>query len=232
MLRPVKGLRVAAPDDCRARVDEGADGDAAVVVAAGDGELAWGEAVDGGGRCGLLIDTPGPPNRSPGVPQAEPIREAHILSSCTAPAGTPSANWRSCSRRPAPPSIAVVCAGGRAAPSRHGRSADRDGQAAGRDQPGPRVEAGLPTRLPPERRMVFRTSGTWPRTGSSKLLPGRQRRVAGAPEIVERAPGALPCATRRGDRSGPRRGTRTPLPAGVHHRPRPRRGVLAVAAHP
>jgi hypothetical protein len=42
-----KRSHLAAPDDCRACVDKGADGEAAVVVAAGDGELAWGEAVDG-----------------------------------------------------------------------------------------------------------------------------------------------------------------------------------------
>ena len=98
----------------------------------------------------------------------------------------------------------------------------------------PDPESRLPylLRLPLAGGMVFRTSGTWPRTKALYCYPvavdewpdDAGDRRAGAAALL-RAP-------RRGDRPGPRPGPGEPLPAGVHHRPRPRRGVLAVPAHP
>ena len=87
-------------------------------------------------------------------------------------------------------------------------------------------------RLPLGDGMVFRTSGTWPRTKALYCYPASPEEWPAEPEIVERV--ALRSCVRRGaaidlilDRS---RENRSQI--GLHHRPRPGRGVLAVARGP
>ena len=77
--------------------------------------------------------------------------------------------------------------------------------------------------------MVFRTSGTWPRAKALYCYPVTAEDWPAEPDIVERAP--IRSCVRR-DRPDPRPRAGEPLPAGLHHRRRPRCGVLAIPAHP
>ena len=87
-------------------------------------------------------------------------------------------------------------------------------------------------RLPLGGGMVFRSSGTWPRTKALYCHPMPLEEWPAQPVIVERV--ALRSCRRRGAAidlvAGPSPGE--PVPAGVHHCPRTRGGVLAVAADP
>ena len=79
--------------------------------------------------------------------------------------------------------------------------------------------------------MVFRTSGTWPRTNALYCYPVSEDEWPEAPDIVERA-GLRSCSAGRRDR--PRLGQRAgeSIPDRLHHGPWPRRRLLAVPAHP
>src|SRR3954453_21701143 len=78
--------------------------------------------------------------------------------------------------------------------------------------------------------LLFRTKGTWPRTSALYCHPVALSDWPARPEIVERIPlqGLRP--PRCGDRRRRRPRPRAALPDRLHHGPRPRDGVLAVAA--
>jgi hypothetical protein len=90
--------------------------------------------------------------------------------------------------------------------------------------PDPESRLGYLLRLPLEGGMVFRTSGTWPRTKALYCYPVTGEEWPADPDIVERA--LIRSCVRRGarDRPGPRPRPGEPLPGRVHHRARPRRG--------
>ncbi len=98
--------------------------------------------------------------------------------------------------------------------------------------PDPDSRLGYLPRLPLSGGMVFRASGAWPAHEGAVLLPGPGRRVARPARHRRSRSDPVPPAPRCGDRRGPGPGSGEPLPAGVHHRPWPGRGVLAVPAHP
>ena len=83
-------------------------------------------------------------------------------------------------------------------------------------------------RLPLGGGMVFRTSGTWPRTKALYCYPASVEEWPADPEIVERVGLRSRVRRRRRDRPDPDR-LEEPVAARVHHCPRPGRGLLAVA---
>ena len=108
--------------------------------------------------------------------QAQPAQEAHLVELHRAGEHTIS-ELEELFPSPAPPSIARLPApAGVLPPSRCGQSAVRDGRAAGRGEPRPGVEAGLPAAAAAERRDgVPHLRHLAPDQGAV-LLPGRQRR--------------------------------------------------------
>jgi hypothetical protein len=68
------------------------------------------------------------------------------------------------------------------------RSADRNGRAARHAQPDPESRLAYLLRLPINGGMVFRTSGTWPRTKALYCYPVASEEWPDTPDIIERAP--------------------------------------------
>jgi len=75
-----------------------------------------------------------------------------------------------------------------------------------------------------ERGLAFKARDTWPRTAAVYLPP--HQRLAGRRRDGRAVAGALLRAPRRRRGPGPDARTREPLPVRIHHRPRPRGGVL------
>ena len=76
-------------------------------------------------------------------------------------------------------------------------------------------------RLPLDGGMVFRTSGTWPRTTALYCYPVSVDEWPEEPEIVERVALQVLCASGRRYRPRARQGQREPLADRLHHGPGP-----------
>ena len=104
--------------------------------------------------------------------------------------------------------------------------------AADRRQPRSGLQAAVPDAAPARRRDGVPHLRDLAADQGAVLLPRLGARVAGRPGDRRAGRAALVRAPGRRHRPDPGPGPGEPVPAGLHHRPRPRRGVLAVAPNP